>query len=780
MTDNSEEAFLRELRATFAMEAREHLQTLASGLIELETATGPARQQALIETVFRGVHSLKGAARAVEDRAVETLCQSMEDVLSALKHQRLEFQRELADLLHDALDALAALLGEAAGGTVSADLVALCGRLDGAVLRAAPQIDAQPAVERESAAEQNPLLRSLQQLSSQQLSSQKLSSQQPSSQQLSSQQQPTQQQSARQPTTPQHAPASPPEEQQAPADTVRIAAPRLDSLLRQAEGLLGAKLSAEQRLLDVEAIAANLAMAQKQCGANAARQVELDTGLRQLAAQVDALHRSAYDDWQALAARVDQLLEEMKKISMLPAASALKVFPKLVRDLARANEKEIALQLHGGDIEIDRRILEEIRDPLIHLVRNCVDHGIEKPAERQRRGKPAQGSIIVTVAQRDGGRIEIVVADDGGGIDPQRVREAALRLQPESARDLAEVDPQALLELVFQSGLSTSPLITDISGRGLGLAIVREKIERLGGGIELHSQPGGGTQFRIVLPVTLATYRGVQVRCGSRHFVFPTTLVEFATTVRRDAIRSVENRATATVQGRVVAVVELAELLGLSTRLDAGAFASLVVVATGLGTASEKRIAFLVDEVVDEQEVLVKGLGEQLQRVRNIAGVARLRTGVVALILNVVDLMKSATQNGARAGTGLARGAEPRRSILVAEDSITSRMLLKGMLESVGYQVTVAVDGEDALARLRAEPFDLVVSDVDMPRLNGLQLTAKIRADEALASLPVVLVTTLASAADRERGAEVGASAYLVKSSFEQSNLLEVVRRLLP
>lgn len=753
MTDNSEEAFLRELRATFAMEAREHLQTLAGGLIELETATGPARQQALIETVFRGVHSLKGAARAVEDRAVETLCQSMEDVLSALKHQRLEFQRELADLLHDALDALAALLGEAAGGAASADLAALCGRLDGAVLRAAPQTDAQQAVARESAVEQKP--------------------QQRFTQQQSTQQQSTQQQPA---ASPQPAP----EEQQAPADTVRIAAPRLDSLLRQAEGLLGAKLSAEQRLLDVEAIAANLAMAQKQCGANAARQVELDTGLRQLAAQVDALHRSAYDDWQALAARVDQLLEEMKKISMLPAASALKVFPKLVRDLARANEKEIALQLHGGDIEIDRRILEEIRDPLIHLVRNCVDHGIEKPAERQRRGKPAQGSIIVTVAQRDGGRVEIVVADDGGGIDPQRVREAALRLQPESARDLAEVDPQALLELVFQSGLSTSPLITDISGRGLGLAIVREKIERLGGGIELHSQPGSGTQFRIVLPVTLATYRGVQVRCGSRHFVFPTTLVEFATTVRRDAIRSVENRATATVQGRVVAVVELAELLGLPTRLDTGAFASLVVVATGLGTASEKRIAFLVDEVVDEQEVLVKGLGEQLQRVRNIAGVARLRTGVVALILNVVDLMKSATQNGARAGTGLARGAEPRRSILVAEDSITSRMLLKGILESVGYQVTVAVDGEDALARLRAEPFDLVVSDVDMPRLNGLQLTAKIRADEALVGLPVVLVTTLASAADRERGAEVGASAYLVKSSFEQSNLLEVVRRLLP
>jgi two-component system chemotaxis sensor kinase CheA len=570
------------------------------------------------------------------------------------------------------------------------------------------------------------------------------------------------------------------DEPSASADTVRIAATKLDSLLRQAEGLLGAKLSAEQRVLDVEAIAASVAAMQKQQAVDSAQGGAGETDLRQLATQIDALYRSAYGDWQVVATRVDQLLEEMKKISMLPAASALKVFPKLVRDLARANEKEIVLQLHGGEIEIDRRILEEIRDPLIHLVRNCVDHGIEKPAERERRGKPTQGSIELTVAQRDGGRVEILVADDGGGIDLERVRAVARQLQPESGRDLSEFDEQSLLELVFQSGLSTSPLITDMSGRGLGLAIVREKIERLGGAIELQSQPGRGTQFRMVLPVTLATYRGVQVRCGSRHFVFPTTLVEFATKVRRDAIRSVENRATATVQGRVVAVVQLAELLGLPARLDSGAAtASLVIVATGVGSPGEKRIAFLVDEVVDEQEVLVKALGDQLQRVRNIAGVARLRTGVVALILNVVDLMKSATQSGGRAG-GLVRGAATRHSILVAEDSITSRMLLKGMLESVGYRVTVAVDGEDALARLRAEPFDLVVSDVDMPRLSGLQLTAKIRADSALAGLPVVLVTTLASAADRERGAEVGASAYLVKSSFEQSNLLEVVRRLLP
>jgi two-component system, chemotaxis family, sensor kinase CheA len=773
MTDNSEEAFLKELRATFAAEAQEHLQTLATGLVELETATTPVLQQALIETVFRGVHSLKGAARAVEDRAVEALCQSMESVLSALKHQRLEFRRALADLLHDALDALARLLADVSSDAPSPSLIALCARLDGAALGEPPPQPVAVPPDATGAISSAPPL--------QIVHPPPFGVQSPASPQAAALQ-PVLPQPGLQALAPHDGQEGPPptlEEQQVVLDTVRIAASKLDSLLRQAEGLLAAKLSAEQRVLDVDAIAASVAALHKQSAPGSLAGDARAADLRRLNAQVDALHRSAYGDWQALSARVDQLLEEMKKISMLPAGSALRIFPKLVRDLARASEKEIALQLSGGEIEIDRRILEEIRDPLIHLVRNCVDHGIEKPAERQRRGKSAQGSIVLSVAQRDGGRVEILVGDDGGGIDLERVRTAARQQQSDSGRDLTDIDTAALLDLVFQSGLSTSPLITDISGRGLGLAIVRDKIERLGGTIELQSQAGSGTQFRIVLPVTLATYRGVQVRCGSRHFVFPTTLVEFVTTIRRDAIRSVENRATATVQGRVVAVVQLAELLGLPARPDPAATASLVIVATGVGSPAEKRIAFLVDEVVDEQEVLVKGLGEQLQRVRNIAGVARLRTGVVALIVNVVDLMKSATQSGGRGG-GLARGGEQRRSILVAEDSITSRMLLKGMLESVGYRVTVAVDGEDALARLRAESFDLVVSDVDMPRLSGLQLTAKIRADSALAGLPVVLVTTLASAADRERGAEVGASAYLVKSSFEQSNLLDVVRRLLP
>lgn len=779
MTDPSEEAFLQELRATFAAEAQEHLQSLASGLVELEAATATERRFALIEVVFRGVHSLKGAARAVDNRAVEALCQSMENVLSGLKHGRLEFQPMLADLLHAAMDELAALLADGSGNP-SKNLPLMCARLDDAALgkppaEVAPVGDDVAAAAADAVDEESIDTRPVDTVvaateSPDGVPPAALFSAKPEAEAV-----------AAPPVVESHAAAT---------DTVRIAASRLDSLVRQAEGLLSAKLGAEQRVLDIEVIANSVAALQKDRSgvgqpelravgaATAVPPAARDMVLHALAGQIETLRHAAYVDWQALAGRVDQLLEEMKKISMLPATSVLRMFPKMVRDLARANEKEVTLQLVGGDIEVDRRILEEIRDPLIHLVRNCVDHGIEKPAERERRGKAVPGTIELTVAQRDGGRIEIVIADDGAGIDVERVRSVA---ESQSARDLGALESGELMDLVFQSGVSTSPLITDLSGRGLGLAIVREKVERLGGSIELQSQPGLGTQFRIALPVTLATYRGVQVRCGSRHFVFPTTLVERVATIPRAAIRSVENRASVVLQGRIIAVVQLAELLGLPARVEAGDSATLVIGAIGAGSTTERRVAFLVDEIVDEQEVLVKGIGEQLQRVRNIAGAARLRNGTVALILNVVDLMKSATQNNGAARGAMSVATNMRKSVLVAEDSITSRMLLKGMLESVGYKVTVAVDGEDALTRLRADAdaFDLVVSDVDMPRMSGLQLTANIRADVALAHLPVVLVTTLASVEDRERGAEVGASAYIVKSSFEQSNLLEVVRRLL-
>ncbi|MGH2437446.1 MAG: response regulator, partial [bacterium] len=312
-----------------------------------------------------------------------------------------------------------------------------------------------------------------------------------------------------------------------------------------------------------------------------------------------------------------------------------------------------------------------------------------------------------------------------------------------------------------------------------GLAIVRENAEKLGGTVSVESQPRRGTQFSIVLPSMLATFRGVLVEVAQQLFVVPTFHVERVMRVTTDDIRTVEGRDTISFGGQAVALVRLADVLELAdVKPQAQRDKDTVVIVLGTG---DQRVAFAVDAALDEQEVLVKPLRKPLSRVRNVAGATVLGSGEIAPILNVSDLLKSARKT-ALVSVRAAAGARPTpaeaKSVLVVEDSITSRMLIKGILESAGYKVKTAVDGLEALTLLRTERVDLVVSDVEMPRLNGFDLTAKLRADRRLAELPVVLVTALERREDRERGIDVGANAYIVKSSFDQSNLLDAVRRL--
>jgi len=436
--------------------------------------------------------------------------------------------------------------------------------------------------------------------------------------------------------------------------------------------------------------------------------------------------------------------------------------------------------IEGGEVEVDRRILEEMKDPLIHLIRNCIDHGIEKPEEREQQNKPRRGTIKIEVSQLEGSKVQILISDDGRGIDRAKIQASASKLglttqpQPDNLSD-----PEALA-LIFQSGDSSSALITDLSGRGLGLAIVREKAEKLRGTVTVQSELGGGTGFRVVLPLTIASFRGIPVRVDEALFVIPSTAVERVAHVEKNKIKTVENKETIALDGKTVALVRLADALELhgTNGAEHTNDRMFVVVISQNG----ERIAFVVDEVINEQEVLVKTLGCQLSRVRNVAGATVLANGKLVPILNVTDLMQSAVRASAAtarvAAAVLATEKPTRKSVLVVEDSITSRALLKGILEGAGYSVNTAVDGVDGLTQLRSGGFDVVVSDVEMPRMNGFDLATKIRADKKLSELPIVLVTALHSREDRERGMDVGANAYIVKNSFDQSNLLDVVERL--
>ena len=371
-----------------------------------------------------------------------------------------------------------------------------------------------------------------------------------------------------------------------------------------------------------------------------------------------------------------------------------------------------------------------------------------------------------------------MVADDGTGVDLEKVKKAAVKRGFISGEQAKAMDDDAAMSLIFESEISTSPIVTDISGRGLGLAIVWEKVEKLGGKKFAQSQPGRGAEFRIIIPITLATFRGLLLRVGEQWFIVPTVNVEQAVRIKSNEVRTVENREIISLNGRTLSFAWLADVLEFSRTENDGGNGKFIT--TIILSAAGKQLAFGVDEVINEAEVLLKPLGKQLSRVRNVYGGAILGSGKVVAVLNVADLIKSAA-----VAPSLPVRVEPsapageKISILVAEDSITSRMLLKNILESAGYVVKTVTDGLEALTELKQGNYDLLVSDVDMPRMNGFVLTSNIRAEKKLADLPVVLVTALKSREDRERGIDAGANAYIVKSSFDQSNLLDVIKKII-
>lgn len=783
--DKNDDAFRKRLLATFRNEAAEHVQALSSGLIALEKTTEPGQRQDIVETVFRETHSLKGAARAVGKSEIETLCQSMESFFSLLKQGRTDLSAGQFDLLNEAVDVLSALLGTVEEAPTKAQLAAIRDLRQRLGANGTRTTEAPAPVARNDIPRAPPAPPSLS----------------PPEDTAGT---------AALPAAGKAPPDLPPFRG---GDTVRVPVLRLDAILFQSESLLAAKLTAHQQVADIRAAQSSfIALARQRARiAPEARALQRrlerseqrgesgnrrkgDIRLRRLleylqqeddfikthAMRLEALAKAAEHDWRNLGSVADGLLDDVKMALMLPVSSVVEVLPKFVRDGSRSQGKDVDFRIRGAETEIDRRILEDLRDPLIHLVRNSLDHGIEKPEARLAAGKPQRGLIELTASPIEGSRIEIVVADDGAGIPLDKVRDVAHRLGMAGAPGNGEagggaLDDEACLDLIFQSGVSTSPIVTDLSGRGLGLTIVREKVERLGGSVSVSAAPAGGTRFRLVLPLTLATFRGVHVRSGEREFIFPTMQLAQVTRVARQAIATVENRETIPLNGQTLSLVRLAQVLDIPADKAGVRTESVQLVVAGTG---ENRIAFQVDEVLGEQEVLVKSLGRQLRRVRNIAGATVLGNGRVVPILHIPDLLKSA-RRATPSQAAEADAAAARKSLLVAEDSITSRMLLKGILESAGYAVKTAVDGLDAYTQLRTEPFDLLVSDVDMPRMNGFDLTAKVRADKALADLPVVLVTALNSRADLERGAEAGANAYIVKGSFDQSNLLTAIRRLL-
>lgn len=496
--------------------------------------------------------------------------------------------------------------------------------------------------------------------------------------------------------------------------------------------------------------------------------------IRLLEKRLDRLVATIQADGRHLDTTCDALDDEIHQVRMLPFAEACRGLDRVARDVARTCGKKVELKVEGEDVEIDRSVLEGLRDPLLHLVRNAVDHGLEPSDKRRDAGKEPLGTITISAALR-GSEVEVIVDDDGGGINLESIRKKIRQ------KNLPEpTDEAGLVRMLFHASFSTASVLTDISGRGVGLDVVQSTVENLHGTVQVAFQPGRGSQFIIRVPLTLTTIRNVLVEWGGQTYGIATSSVEQLVRFSDDSLGSMGGRPVLLLGNEPVPLSTLGEVLGMPTlqsgRAETGKQLAIVL------CIGQQRAAVVVDAVMAEQEVVVKSLGRRIRRVRQVSGAALLASGRIALVLNVANLLRAALETESTWTLAPDENTEARRQssrILVVDDSLTTRTLVRSILETAGFDIEVAVDGEDGWARIQEIRPDLVVADVDMPKMNGFELTSTIRRSNQFSNLPVILVTARQTDEDKTRGVQAGANAYIVKANFDQQNLLETIEQLI-
>jgi two-component system chemotaxis sensor kinase CheA len=572
---------------------------------------------------------------------------------------------------------------------------------------------------------------------------------------------------------------------QGPADrTIRVGASTIDAVTRHLEILALGEGRHERRARELLTQEAALKEALRLCEQTASELRLVGTSgapaplaegihrLRGLGRELSRLGREALRDSEQQRLVSATLRDDLRDIRMVPASLALEPLRRTVRDVASRQGKEVELELVGGDARLDRRVLDELKAPLVHLIRNAVDHGIELPAERRAAGKDPKGSIVVRVEPR-GSRIGLVVTDDGSGLSLERVRASAVKEGVLTSEAAAAMPDAEVARLIFRPGVSTSQGVTAISGRGVGLDVVLEAVLRLQGSIEVSFVPGRETCFSIDLPLTLAATLGVLFRAGGEVGAFPAAAIERSLRLGPNDLGTVGGKATVVLGSHQIPYVLLAQVLGLPSAVSSTAKNRPAIILSMGG----QRVALGVDELLGQQQLVVNTLGSRAARVGHLAGASVLDDGRVIGVLNPAEILRRARPEN----LDPTRAQAPARiRILVADDALTTRSAMKALLEIAGFTVLPAADGEEALALLRQTPCQLVVSDVQMPRMDGLTLARSIKSDPQLGSMPVILVTSLDSPEDRAAGLRAGADGYLVKREVERGKLLELVRQLLP
>ena len=800
---------LKELMVTFQAELQEHLSTLNKGLLLLERNPAPDERTNLLTDIFRAAHSIKGAARAVNLKDIETIAHRVEDVLAKIRDGNLSFTPHHFDALLKALDAIGtAMSTHIRGEQMPTDFVtAVLARLDETTpssSNALVSLDSGPSPAIIHVSSPPEPVESYGQRTSHPASHLNgttspvnLGTGRPNADEFIS-------------PSKDGVPSAAGVKDQQPIDprpmqgeeTIRVRTAKLDMLMEGLGELLVMQMRMDKLVGQMKTLQDRTMRWQKNWRKarphyNRLRRNYIKTDQTDLVLLLDFLENNEQDlktlgtDFNKLLDRLtndrnhlqlvtDDLQNGIRNIRMLPIATLFDLFPRMVRDLAHNLSKDVVLEVEGQETEVDRQALELMKDPLTHLLRNAVDHGIEMPEERLSLGKPRHGTIQLCAEQR-GNNLVLTVSDDGRGINLNAVRRSAIERGLYSSDKMADLSEREVVELIFYSGLSTAGQTTNLSGRGVGMDVVRKNLEQIHGLIQVETIPGLGTTFILTLPLTLTTSQVLVLRVSGETIALPMMNVERILYVKAGKIGSIEGHPAIYAEGRPLPLISLAHVLKLPDMEQP--LPSDTKIPVVILSVAKKRIALRVGGFLSTQQVVVKSLGSQLRRVLNITGAAILGDGQLVTILNVSDLMKSIhAKSVATSALPIITKEAQRWRVLLADDSITTRTLEKHLLENAGYEVLTAVDGQEAwelINRNEKDLPDIVVLDINMPRMDGLVLTQSIKGNSRYAHVPVILVTSLNSPQDRLHGMEAGADAYIVKSTFDQRELLETIERLI-
>ena len=799
-----------ELRTLYRDASKDHLDKLEAGFLHLEKQPDDS---AILKDLLRATHSLKGDSRMLGVQDAETLTHQLEDLLSSVEQGQREVTPTFCDCLYQGLDAIRKIAHEAVTGESSdVSVFHVLAQLMNAGDAPVSDPGAEVSVEHENLVEADSIDQDEQSLTDHQsmilstvealerqldAADNEAASDQTTSDAVALEETPV----TPEVTIPKTVVPEPPEpaavsSERYQIDTVRVEATRLDTLMTQAGELAVTKGRITRRMDDIDKVlffweswVRDSLVNRLKVGEQTSQGLEslqtfqqiTENRLDQLGDLLKQLRTTAYEDSAQLETLSNDLESGILKLRQLPLSSMFSLFPRMVRDLAKQQDKTINLVIEGGDIQVDKRILEEMKAPLNHLIRNAIDHGLETPSERIAMDKPPTATIWLKAHQR-GSLIDIEVVDDGRGLSVESIKRTALRRGLYTDAALAKMSAEQIQDLIFMPGFSTRTTVTEISGRGVGLDVVRVNVERLKGSIQVNSNPAQGCTFRFTLNTSLATASALIVAVNETAYAIPGEFVDVMMRVERQDIFTLDGSPTVNFQGQPLSIAWLSELLQMPVSVaqpqkTSTPNQSIACVVIKVGS---ERLGVFVDELIDQQDIVLKPHSKLLKRVRNILGATILGTGEVCMVLSPQDLIKSVRGNDGEFITTQLESSIIQPRVLLVEDSIPIRTQVRRILEGAGYQVTTAVDGLDGLNKLQQEGmFDAVVSDVEMPNLDGLGLTSRIREETKYEDLPIILVTTLAQDEDKRRGADAGANAYITKGDFDQSLLIDTLRRLI-